>query len=250
MPIYNKPVTVFPEARLYMQTLSHTDRLSIDCYGIHDRLKPLQSRPALLEVTRDALRYVGSYVTCLADAMKACYRVFLAIGHAILSADTSPEADLAVIYDQCDIYARLLDELTSLGNSTIRAVNILQRRVKKKLSYPPGIHFLMMHVLGPNFWHERAVALTEVPPMLDVVRQDVNGIAALVTELKLHARVMRERFSIVQLGQIKALPAQVRHDVKVLVQLSSNNLPVWADTVGVHGSCILEDVTRNVNSYD
>ncbi|KAI5826393.1 hypothetical protein K523DRAFT_281147, partial [Schizophyllum commune Tattone D] len=239
MSRYNDPKTMFPEATLCMQTLSHTDRLSIDCYGIYDRLKPLQSRPALLEVTQDTLRYVGNYVVCLADAMKACYRVFLAIGHAIQSDVTSPESDLAAIYERCDIYARFLDELTSMANSTIRAVDNLQRRVEKELSYPPGIHYLMMHALGPSFWQEREVALTEVPPILDVVREDVKGIAALVTELKLHAKAMRERFSIVQLGQIKALPAQVRHDVKVLVQLSLNNLPVWANTVGVHGSCIL-----------
>ncbi|KAL1682083.1 hypothetical protein EV122DRAFT_287356 [Schizophyllum commune] len=242
--------TMYPEATLCMQTLSHTDRLSIDCYGIYDRLKPLQSRPALLEVTQDTLRYVGNYVVCLADAMKACYRVFLAIGHAIQSATTSPESDLAAIYEQCDFYARLLDELTSMESPVVRAVDTLQRRVEKDLSYPPGIHFLVMDALGPDFWGERERALTKVPPVLDVVRQDVQSIAALIRELKLLAQATRERFSVVQLGESKALPPEVRHEVRVLVGLSLSNLPVWADTVRVHGSCILEEFTQPGSRYD
>ena len=142
----------------------------------------------------------------LADAMRACYEVFLAIEHGIQSATSSPESDLATIYARCDIYAGLLDELASMGISTVRFVDILHSRIEKELSYPPGIHFFMMHALGPSFWQEREIALTEVPPILDVVRQDIKGIAALVAELKLYAQSMRERFSVAQLGQIKALP--------------------------------------------
>ncbi|KAL1720162.1 hypothetical protein EV715DRAFT_197342, partial [Schizophyllum commune] len=250
MSRYNDPKTMFPEATLCMQTLSHTDRLSIDCYGIYDRLKPLQSRPALLEATQDTLRYVRNYVVCLADAMKACYRVFLAIGHAIQSATTSPESDLAAIYEQCNFYARLLDELTSMESPVVRAVDTLQRRVEKDLSYPPGIHFLVMDTLGPDFWGERERAFNKVPPVLDVVRQDVQSIAVLIRELKLLARAMRERFSVVQLGEIKALPPEVRHEVRVLVGLSLGNLPVWADTVKVHGSCILKELTQPGSRYD
>ncbi|KAL1685177.1 hypothetical protein GGG16DRAFT_66821, partial [Schizophyllum commune] len=250
MSIYNDPKTMFPEATLCMQTLSHTDRLSIDCYGIYDRLKPLQSRPALLEVTRETLRSVGNYVACLADAMNACCRVFRTIGHAIESAPTSPEFDLAAIYEQCDFYARLLDELTSMESPVVRAVDTLQRRVEKDLSYPLGIHFLVMDALGPDFWGERERALTKVPTVLDVVRQDVQSIAALIRQLKLLAQATRERFSVVQLGEIKALPQEVRHEVRVLVRLSLGNLPVWADTVRVHGSCILKELTQPGSRYD
>ncbi|KAL1682091.1 hypothetical protein EV122DRAFT_249507 [Schizophyllum commune] len=179
--------------------------------------------------------------------MRACYEVFLAVEHGIQSATSSPESDLATIYARCDIYAGLLDELTSMGIASVRVVNILQCRIEKKLSYPPGIHFLMMHALGPSFWQEREVALTEVPPILDVVRQDIKGIAVLVAELKTHAQSMRERFSVAQLGQIKALPDQVRYDVKVLVELSLDGLPSWASTVRVHGSCILKSVAKLVS---
>ena len=229
-----------------MQTLSYTDRLSTDCSRINHRLKPLQSRPALLEVARDTLRSVGDYVIRLADAMRACYEVFLAVEHGIHSAISSPESDLATIYARCDIYAGFLDELTSMGISTVRVVDILQCRIEKELSYPSGFHFLMMHALGPSFWQEREVALTEVPPILDVVRQNIEGIAALVAELKLHAKSMRERFSVAQLGQIKALPDQVRYDLKVLVELSLDGLPSWASTVRVHGSCTLKNIPKLV----
>ncbi|KAL1687857.1 hypothetical protein GGG16DRAFT_61289 [Schizophyllum commune] len=229
-----------------MQTLSYTDRLSTDCSRINHRLKPLQSRLALLEVARDTLRSVGDYVIRLADAMRACYEVFLAVEHGIQSATSSPESDLATIYARCDIYAGLLDELTSSGIASVRVVDILQCRVEKELSYSSGIHFLMTHALGPSFWQKREIALTEVPPILDVVRQDIKGIAALVAELKTHAQSMRERFSVAQLGQIKALPDQVRYDVKVLVELSLDGLPSWASTVRVHGSCILKSVPKLV----
>ncbi|KAL1734615.1 hypothetical protein EV714DRAFT_268747 [Schizophyllum commune] len=181
--------------------------------------------------------------------MRACYEVFLAVEHGIQSATSSPESDLATIDERCDIYAGLLDELTSMGISTVRFVDILQCRIKKELSYPPGIHFLMMHALGPIFWQEREVALTEVPPILDVVRQDIKGIAALVAELKTHTQSMRERFSVLQLGQIKALPDQVRYDLKVLVELSLDGLPSWASTVRVHGSCILKNIPK-LNPFD
>ncbi|KAL1758014.1 hypothetical protein FB107DRAFT_288883 [Schizophyllum commune] len=243
MPIYNNSVSMLPEARLYMQTLSHTDRLSIDCDGIHHRLNPLQSRPALLEVTRDTLRSVGNYVACLADAMNACCRVFRTIGHAIESATTSPESDLAAIYEQCDLYARLLDELTSMESPVVRAVDTLQRRVDKDLSYPPGIHFLVMDALGPDFWGERERAFNKVPPVLDVVRQEVQSIAALIRELKLLAQATRERVSVVQLGETKALPPEVRHELRVLVGLS-------LDTVRVHGSCILKESTQPGSRYN
>ncbi|KAI5825406.1 hypothetical protein K523DRAFT_104345 [Schizophyllum commune Tattone D] len=235
---------MFPEARLCMQTLSYTDRLSTDCSRTNHRLKPLQSRPALLEVARDTSRSVGDYVIRLADAIRACYEVFLAVEHGIHSAISSPESDLATIYERCDFYAGLLDELTSVGIASVRVVDILQCRIEKELSYPSGFHFLVMHALGPSFWQKREVALTEVPPILDVVRQDIKGIAALVGQLKTHAQSMRERFSVAQLGQIKALPDQVRYGVKVLVELSLDGLPSWASTVRVHGSCILKNVAQ------
>ena len=85
------------------------------------------------------MRSVGDYVIRLADAMRACYEVFLAVEHGIHPATSSPES---TIYARCDIYAGLLDELTSMGISTVRFVDILHSRIEKELSYPPDIHFL------------------------------------------------------------------------------------------------------------
>ncbi|KAL1758006.1 hypothetical protein FB107DRAFT_272435 [Schizophyllum commune] len=178
--------------------------------------------------------------------MRACYEVFLAVEHGIHSATSSPESDLATIYERCDFYAGLLDELTSMGIASVRVVDILQCRIEKELSYPPGFHFLIMHALGPSFWQEREVALTEVPPILDVVRQDIKGIAALVAELKTHAQSMRERFSVAQLGQIKALPDQVRYDLKVLVELSLDGLPSTLSTL--HAAATIRANARQIYS--
>ncbi|KAL1734617.1 hypothetical protein EV714DRAFT_234117 [Schizophyllum commune] len=236
---YDNPQATYPEVQLCRQMIRHTSNISNDCYRIRHRIAALHSQLVISETAQDTFRCLGTYVLCVSDTINACFQLLLAVRRTMESDDISLESGLATIHDRYRSFIQLLAELASLEDPTLRSLDSLQHYIHTKLSYPPIVHTLVMHVLGPN-WSHREIVLTQVPPLLDAVRTNVKDIVALTAELTVHGTAMSERFALSQMGEIRTLPARVRSEVTMLFSQSFGGLPFWADDAKVDGLCILD----------
>ena len=225
--------------------IRHTSNISNDCYRIHRRISQLDSPLVVFETAQDTFRCVGNYVLCVSDTINACFQLLLAVRRTMESDDISLESGLATIHDRYRSFIQLLAELASLEGPALRSLDSLQNYISTKLSYPPIVHTLVMHVLGPN-WSQREIVLTQVPPLLDAVRTNVRDIVALTAELTVHGTAMSKRFALSRLGEMKTLPAAVRREVSLLFSQCFGGLSFWADDARVNGSCILSFAVRSL----
>ncbi|KAL1682089.1 hypothetical protein EV122DRAFT_274537 [Schizophyllum commune] len=235
---YDNPQATHPEVQLCRQMIRHTSNISNDCYRIHRRISELESPLVVFETAQDTFRCVGNYVLCVSDTINACFQLLLAVRRTMESDDISLESGLATIHDRYRSFIQLLAELASLEGPALRSLDSLQNYISTKLSYPPIVHTLVMHVLGPN-WSQREIVLTQVPPLLDAVRTNVKDIMALTAQLTVHGTAMSERLALSRLGEIKTLPATVRREVSLLFSQCFGGLAFWADDARVNGSRIL-----------
>ncbi|KAL1741309.1 hypothetical protein HDZ31DRAFT_67065 [Schizophyllum fasciatum] len=143
------------------------------------------------------------------------------------------------MHDRYDHFVHLLDQVSSLEGPNIQSLNRLEQHVVREFSYPPVIHFIVMRILNREDWGGREIALTDVPPLLDAVRMQVKGLGQLAVELQLSTAAMRERFSTTRLSDIKALPAEMRDEVQILIARSSGHLGRWSSSARGDGLYVL-----------
>ena len=142
-------------------------------YKIRSRVVDAHPKGTLPEPGQTCLRRLADYVTCAADTILAYHEIFRGIRVAITSTDTSLDSDVLAIYERYDDFLRMQDVLASLEGPVMQSLHGLGEYVIQEFSYPPGIHFFVMRVLGPDSWGCREIALQEVPPLLDASRMGV-----------------------------------------------------------------------------
>ncbi|KAL1742226.1 hypothetical protein HDZ31DRAFT_66168 [Schizophyllum fasciatum] len=211
-----------------------------DSFDFRRLLVKAHPKKILMQPAQDTLRTLGDFALCAAQILEAYLEVFFAVRRAIQSSETPLESDLISIYETYDDLVRLLDKLYSLEGPALRSATDLEEYVIREFSYPPIIHYFIMRVVDRQDWGGREHALTEVPPLLDSVRAHVNNIAELAAGLRRGTTTMRQRFSATQLGEIKTLPAAVRHEVQLLVAQSSADLSLWASSASASASNLSE----------
>lgn len=240
------PETLFPELQLCSEMGSHAHVLSRTSSKIRRLLIATNPQRCLIEPAQEELRHLAHYVARVPEAITAFYQVFHAIRLAILDRSCTVDVALSTILDEYDIFCSTLDELLVLKDTTMHAVDELDRAVVQQLSYPPIIHFVVMRILGPN-WSERSMALASIPPLLDTARSHVQSMAALVSDLKACSTVLHDRFSIEKLNEIKDLPEETRTRIDSFVMKASGDLPKWARYVE-GAAFVLQNLARPLGS--
>ncbi|KAL1663499.1 hypothetical protein GGG16DRAFT_66820 [Schizophyllum commune] len=209
-------------------------------YKIRSRVVDAHPKGTLPEPGQTCLRRLADYVTCAADTILAYHEIFRGIRVAITSTDTSLDSDVLAIYERYDDFLRMQDVLASLEGPVMQSLHGLGEYVIQEFSYPPGIHFFVMRVLGPDSWGCREIALQEVPPLLDASRTCLKQLKDLAAQLRMCAGAMRTRFSLVRLSEIRALTDEVRGKLDLLVVRASGDLPSLASSIRSDGRIILE----------
>ncbi|KAL1742230.1 hypothetical protein HDZ31DRAFT_66172 [Schizophyllum fasciatum] len=208
-----EPKTLVPEVQSCGEIASLTSSLASSAAKARYLLSRVRSDCVVPEPAQESLRGLSEYSRLAGDAISAFLGVFSALRLAITSDNTALESDLSSIYDRYHHFVQLLDQIASLEAYNLQVLDNLEQHIVREFSHPPIIHFFIMRVLSSEVWSEREIALTEVPPLLDVIRAQVKAIAQLAVELRLYARALRERFSAAYLGEIKALPVEANGQV-------------------------------------
>ncbi|TRM56824.1 hypothetical protein BD626DRAFT_517515 [Schizophyllum amplum] len=234
------PETLFPELQLCSDMGPHAYVIFKTSSKVRRLLIATNPQGRLIEPAQEELRHLARYVARAAEAITAFHQVFRAIRRAILDNSSPVDAAITTICEQYDIFDQALDELLVLKDTTMGAIDELGRVVVQQLSYPPIIHFVIMHILGSD-WSKRAIALATIPSLLDTVRSHVQSIAVLVIDLKTCSTVTHDRFSIEKLREIRGLSEETRTRIDCFVMTASGDLPKWADHVEGFAS-VLQDL--------
>ncbi|KAL1734628.1 hypothetical protein EV714DRAFT_268760 [Schizophyllum commune] len=248
------PTTSFqallPELELCIKISGVSWNIGSLAYKIRSRVVDAHQQGILPEPGQTCLRRLADYVTCAADTILAYHEIFRGIRVAINSTDTSLDSDVLAIYERYDDFLRMQDVLASLEGPVMQSLHGLGEYVIQEFSYPPGIHFFVMRVLGPDSWGCREIALQEVPPLLDASRTCVKQLKDLAAQLRACAGAMWTRFSLVRLSEIRALTDEVRGKLDLLVVRASGDLPSLASSIRSDGRIILElTMPRNYDRH-
>ncbi|KAI5823825.1 hypothetical protein K523DRAFT_421218 [Schizophyllum commune Tattone D] len=205
-----------PQIPLAKDICSHVGTLDMACLRILRPLEEVPSQRTLCMHARSQILILSNYAQLISDVMTALYTMTTNVQELVVS-DRDPEDVLPRTLQEHDALDYLLRRAVDNGNHASDSLYAFEREVVSTLSFPRIIQSLLVFLLGPN-WSHREVARSEVPPVIRAVCADLQSVVASAARLRDCVVVLRQRFSVSQLGLIRNSQGQTREDVGMLVK--------------------------------
>ncbi|KAL1695372.1 hypothetical protein GGG16DRAFT_109465 [Schizophyllum commune] len=207
---------LFEEQEIAEEMYSRLSNLSSDCHWVVRYLSGAYSNHILCPRGLEEMRRLHDYSKLTGDALAAYYEVLCTVVDAIRCEPTSFNATSANLIARYDTLQLSLDHVITSGGQLLGSLADFKQYVVDKFSYPPVIHFLVMHILGPS-WTPKETAFSVVPPKIQEISEKVESGVALAARLKPSVAGVREHFSMTKLMEARELDEEARHKLAMLV---------------------------------
>ncbi|KAL1674023.1 hypothetical protein EV122DRAFT_282441 [Schizophyllum commune] len=205
-----------PQIPLAREICSHIGTLDMACLRILRPLEEVPNQRTLCVHARSQILILSNYARLISDIMTALYTMTTNV-HELVVSDRDPEKVVSGTLQVHGAIDGLLRRAVDDGNHASDSLYAFEREVVSTLSFPRIIQALLVFLLGPN-WSHREVARLDVPPVIRTVCADLQSVVASAARLRDCVVVLRQRFSVSQLGLIRNSQGRTREEVGMLVK--------------------------------
>ncbi|KAI5826394.1 hypothetical protein K523DRAFT_311473 [Schizophyllum commune Tattone D] len=186
---------------------------------------------------RDAMRSVANHLELLKTAIAALEGIFRTIQRIIISpSDTTDEA-LSTLASAYQLAMTDFRRVVSAAENVMEVLSKSEGEALASIAYPPGLHFLLVEVLGVQ-WNDRLYALAKLSHFFQRVQEDVDRIASATVQLQLSIQGLQERFSVTKMLEYRDLDLERQLQVKHFLSRTCHALESWIDHISFDGESI------------